>query len=113
MPMAKTTKAKTTTPAPTMRRLHFLENVSGHGWVYISGQVADVSAAIAAELLQNHQAEETTASVRRPVWAVCPRCQSAWHHERVVADRPVRRWTDDVDQSPCWAQCRCGAGWFR
>jgi hypothetical protein len=102
-----------TTMAPATRRLQFLDSVSGHGYTYLAGQVADVPAPIAGELLQNRQAEETTAPVRLPVWAVC-RCGAAWHHQRVVDDRLVPRWTDDADPGLAWAQCRrCGFGWLQ
>ncbi len=107
-----TVMGKTIT-APATRRLKILQDCMVDSFVGITGSVVDVPARFAAELLRTGQGEPTTAHLRLPVWASCPRCRSSWIHHRLVDGRWLPRWTDDADQSPCWAECRCGVGWLR
>jgi hypothetical protein len=111
--MAKMTMTTTTT-APARRRLKFQESVSGTGWAYIAGQVADVPGPLATELLRIGQATETAAAIRTPIWSTCARCGSSWHAWRVGPDgRRVMRFSDDADQTLYWTECRCGYGYLR
>jgi hypothetical protein len=103
---------KTKTPtAPATRRVEILKGYFDAYHTLPPGSIVELPTALAAELERAGQAVETSAPVRHPVWATCPRCGSSWQHTR--ADGVTRRWTDDADQSPTWAQCRCGAGWLR
>src|SRR5262249_37337743 len=102
------------TAKATTRRLRFTEQYVDAGACYVKGQVADVPGVLAHELLRSRQAVETDAPLRVPVWAICARCNSSWIHRRTMPDGQwVQRWSDDADQSPSWAQCRCGFGWMR